>query len=256
MITCGIDIGSTTIEVVLLNGQARLGSAMVRCGYAPAENAERLVRALLESSGLTRRHVECTVATGFGRNYFQEADRVISEIACHAAGVRALCPGARTIIEIGGQDAKMISVDDQGRVRDFVMNDRCAAGTGRFVEAVARSLNMDVEETGAVALRAQQASAISSMCAVFAETEIIGLVHRGVPAGEVLRGVFDSVARRVIGMAGRIGVADPVVFTGGVARNAGIARALETVTGHPVIVPEEPEYTGAHGAAILAARAA
>jgi len=190
MITCGIDIGSTTIEVVLLDGQVRLGAAMVRCGYTPAQNAERLLRALLESSGLTRRHVGCIVATGFGRNYFQEADKVVSEIACHAAGVRAVCPEVRTIIEIGGQDAKMVSVDERGRVRDFVMNDRCAAGTGRFVEAVARSLNMDVEETGAVGLRARQASAISSMCAVFAETEIIGLLHQGVPAGEVLKGVF------------------------------------------------------------------
>jgi len=256
MITCGIDIGSTTIEVVLLDGQARLGAAMVRCGYAPADNAERLLRALLESSGLTRAHVGGIVATGLGRNYFRDADRVISEIACHTAGVRAVCPGVRTIIEIGGQDAKMISVDEEGRVRDFVMNDRCAAGTGRFVETVARSLNMDVEETAALGLDARQASAISSMCAVFAETEIIGLVHRGVPPGEVLRGVFDAVARRVIGMAGRIGVADPLVFTGGVARNAGIARALEVVTGHTIVVPEEPEYTGAHGAAILAAAAA
>lgn len=256
MITCGIDIGSTTIEVVLLDGQSRLGAAMVRSGYAPAQNAERLLSALLESSGLTRSGVGRVVATGFGRNYVRGADRVLSEIACHAAGVRAMFPEARTVIEIGGQDSKMFSVDQSGRVKDFVMNDRCAAGTGRFVESVARCLNMEVEETGPAGVRAEKACAISSMCAVFAETEIIGLLHQGVPAEEVLRGVFDAVARRVIGMAGRIGLAGPIVFTGGVARNPGIVQALERVTGYTMHVPEEPEYTGAIGAALLAAKAA
>jgi predicted CoA-substrate-specific enzyme activase len=256
MVTCGIDIGSTTIEVVLLEGQSRLGAAMVRCGYAPSQNAERMLSLLLESSGLKRKDVRRVVATGFGRNYFQGVDRVVSEIACHAAGVLTVFPEARTVIEIGGQDSKMFSVDREGRVRDFVMNDRCAAGTGRFVETVARCLNMDVEETGSAGLRARQACAISSMCAVFAETEIIGLLHQGVPVEEVLRGVFDAVARRVIGMAGRIGLTDPVVFTGGVARNVGIVQALERVTGHMMHVPDEPEFTGALGAALLAARAA
>ena len=256
MVTCGIDIGSTTIEVILLDGFRRVGAAMVQAGYAPAENANRILEAVLDSSGLARADVACIVATGFGRNYFVNADRVRSEIACHAAGVNALFPGVRTVIEIGGQDSKMMRLDGSGRVQDFVMNDRCAAGTGRFVEAVARSLNMDVGATGALGLSAKRACSISSMCAVFAETEIIGLVHQGVPPDEVMKGVFEAVARRVIGMAGKIGVDDPLVFTGGVARNGGIAQALGMVTGHPVLVPDEPEFTGALGAALLAARAA
>ncbi len=256
MVTCGVDIGSTTIEVILLDGSRRVGAAMVQAGHAPAENANRILDVALDASGLARADIACIVATGFGRNYFVNADRVQSEIACHAAGVNALFPGVRTVIEIGGQDSKMIRLDGSGRVQDFVMNDRCAAGTGRFVEAVARSLNMDVGATGALGLSATRACSISSMCAVFAETEIIGLVHQGVPPEEVMKGVFEAVARRVIGMAGKIGVDDPLVFTGGVARNCGIAQALGMVTGHPVLVPDEPEFTGALGAALLAARAA
>lgn len=255
MTTCGIDIGSTTIEVVVLHNATVRASALVQSGSAPAENASRLLTDVLRSCGLVRSDLDCVVATGFGRNYCTEADRILSEIACHAAGVSAVFPGTRTVIEIGGQDSKMIRINGRGHVEDFVMNDRCAAGTGRFVEAVARSLNVSVAETGALGLQAARACTVSSMCAVFAETEIIGLLHQGNPPREILRGVFEAVARRVIGMAGKIGVDDPLVFTGGVARNVGIARALETVTGHPVLVPEAPEYTGALGAALLGAQA-
>jgi predicted CoA-substrate-specific enzyme activase len=254
MLSCGIDIGSTTIEIVLLEGADVLGKRITASGASPAEHARKALDGLLADLRIDRAGIGRIVATGFGRNYFEHSDRAVSEITCHAAGVFSLLPDARTIIEIGGQDSKMIQLDENGRVRDFVMNDRCAAGTGKFIETVARTLVMPVEETGAMGLRAERACDISSMCAVFAETEIVGLLHQGASPESVLRGVFNAVSRRILGMSGRIGLKQDVVFTGGVAGNAGVHRALEEITGCTIRVPAGPEYTGALGAAIIASR--
>jgi predicted CoA-substrate-specific enzyme activase len=210
--------------------------------------------AALEKAGVVRGEIRRVVATGFGRNYCERADEVVSEIRCHAAGVVSLFPGAHTVIEIGGQDSKMIRLNGNGRVEEFLMNDRCAAGTGRFIEAVARTLGVSVEETGAMAIAADDVCEINSMCAVFAETEIVGLLHRGVSPGAILRGVFLSIARRTRGMVGRPGLDGEVAFTGGVARNSGVVQAIREMMGREVLVPEEPEFTGARGAAILAGR--
>jgi predicted CoA-substrate-specific enzyme activase len=254
MLTCGIDIGSSSIEIVIHNGSTIVGSSVTLSGAFPAEFARKAFDALLVELNLRRTDIARIAATGFGRNYFEQADRVVSEIACHAVGVLTQFPNARTVIEIGGQDSKMMKLDDDGKVRDFVMNDRCAAGTGRFIETVARTLNIPVEETGILGLQADTACEISSMCAVFAESEIVGLLHQGKSPGAVLRGVFNSVARRMLGMAGRIGVREEIVFTGGVARNRGVLKALQEIIGHEIRVPSEPQFTGALGAAILAQR--
>lgn len=254
MISCGIDIGSTTIEIVLLDGAGIIGKRMAASGAFPAEHARKALDGLLSELEMDRAGIGRIVSTGFGRNYFEHSDRAVSEITCHAAGVFSLMPGARTIIEIGGQDSKMMEVDDNGRVKDFVMNDRCAAGTGKFIETVARTLAMPVEETGERGLKAEKACDISSMCAVFAETEIVGLLHQGASPESVLRGVFNAVSRRILGMSGRIGLKGEIVLTGGVARNTGVHKALEEITGQPIRVPSEPQYTGALGAAIIASR--
>jgi len=254
MLTGGIDIGSSTIEIVFCDGGVVVGKRLALSGAAPADHAKRALEQLLAEHGLVRSDLVRVVATGFGRNYCTEADRALSEITCHAAGVVRELPGARTIVEIGGQDSKMIKLDDRGRVQDFVMNDRCAAGTGRFIETVARVLAIPVESTGDLALHADRPCEISSMCAVFAETEIVGLLHQGASAESVLRGVFNAVARRVLGMSGKIGLRDDVIFTGGVAMNTGVRKALEEITGRTIRVPSEPQFTGAVGAAMLAAR--
>lgn len=252
MLACGIDIGSTTIEVVLLEGTNAVGKCKSASGAFPALHAKKALESLLDEHGLERRSIGRIVSTGFGRNYFDQADHAMSEISCHAAGVFAELPGTRTIIEIGGQDSKMMQLDERGRVRDFVMNDRCAAGTGKFIETVARTLSMPIEETGGAGIRAEKAQEISSMCAVFAETEIVGLLHQGASPESILRGVFNAVARRILGMSGRIGLQQGIVFTGGVARNKGVHGALEEITRQLIKVPNEPEYTGAFGAALLA----
>jgi (R)-2-hydroxyacyl-CoA dehydratese activating ATPase len=254
VLVCGIDIGSTTIEVVLFDGSTILDMARAPSGAFPSDQAQATFGRIIAGRGIGRSEIAQIVTTGFGRNYFDGRSRSVSEISCHAAGVYWSMPRTRTIIEIGGQDSKMMRLDDNGKVRDFVMNDRCAAGTGKFIETVARTLSLPVEETGPIGMASDQACEISSMCAVFAETEIVGLLHQGIAPGCVLRGMFNAVSRRVIGMSGRLGLEDEIVFTGGVAHNIGVQRALEEITGRAIRVPHEPQFTGALGAAIIAAQ--
>lgn len=256
MICGGIDIGSRTIEVVLFDGAAVVASASALTGSHPLDNARRLLEETLAKAGLERGEIRTMVATGYGRNYFIGADSVSSEILCHAKGVSHIFPSARTVIDIGGQDSKMISLGANGRVMNFVMNDRCAAGTGKFLEMVSLMLDIPLDRMGQLTSGGEEACEISSMCAVFAESEIIGLTQSGTAEDVILRGVFRSVAKRTLSMSGRVPLNSDIVFTGGVARNAGVVRAIEKETGHTLLVPEDPQSTGALGAAILAAEKA
>jgi predicted CoA-substrate-specific enzyme activase len=255
MFTCGIDIGSRTIAAVLFEGAQVIESLVVDTGSGPRENAEKALSDVLAGAGIARRELAQVVATGYGRNYFGEADRAVSEILCHARGVSYLFPGARTVIDIGGQDSKLVSLNAEGKVLDFAMNDRCAAGTGKFIEMVSQSLNVPLERMGSATEGSIESCEISSMCAVFAESEIIGLLQRGTALDVVLRGVFRSVARRTLAMTGKVELIHDVVFTGGVALNAGVVRALEEETGIRLLVPYDPQITGAFGAALIASDA-
>ena len=192
------------------------------------------------------------LVNGYGRVSFNGAFRTVTEISCHARGVAALCPEARTIIDIGGQDSKVISINEKGKVEDFAMNDKCAAGTGRFLQIMANTLGMDVGELAASEDPSEMVG-INSMCTVFAESEIIGLLARGSPKGGIIAGLHQSVGKRVATMARRLGVKEKVVFTGGVAQNAGVRRTLEEELKSKVFVPGECQFTGALGAALLAA---
>ncbi len=255
MLTCGVDIGARSIDVVLYDGAQILESSVNNTGAFPKENAQNAFEAVLSSAGVEESDVSMVLATGYGRNYFEGAQRVVSEILCHAAGVSYLFPSVRTVIDIGGQDSKMVQVNELGKVLNFAMNDRCAAGTGKFIEMVANTLDIPLEETGGAALKTSETCEISSMCAVFAESEIVGLLHKGIPREVILRGVFKSVARRTLGMAGKTGLNEDIIFTGGVARNAGVLDSLKQETGKADIkIPANPQITGALGAAIIAAR--
>ena len=194
------------------------------------------------------------VATGYGRDAVEFADTTITEITCQARGVRFSAPNARTVVDIGGQDSKLLRLDPDGRVRDFSMNDRCAAGTGRFMEMVAARLEIELSGIGGVAARAKKAVAISSMCAVFAETEIVGLLAAGEKPANIIAGVQAAIAARIAAMAGRE-VAEQVIFTGGVALVPGMDRALAKALGHPVKVAANPQFTCALGAALMARNA-
>ena len=253
MLTCGVDIGARTIDIVLFDGMQVLDYCVVDTGAFPKDNALLAFQNILIKGGVENSNLDRIVATGYGRNYFEEADRSATEILCHAKGVAFLFPLARTIIDIGGQDSKMIEVGAGGKVLNFVMNDRCAAGTGKFIEIVANTLNIPLQETGKAVTGMTEICEISSMCAVFAESEIIGLLHKGVERAVILRGVFRSVARRTLGMAGKVGLRNDIIFTGGVARNEGVLLALKQETDNDNIkVPPEPQITGALGAAIIA----
>ncbi len=255
MICAGIDAGSRATKVVLFDTeQARVvGSGLVDQGVEQLRLAAELFERTCRSAGVGRAGVGTIVATGYGRNAVRFADTTITEITCHAQGVHHLLPEARTIVEIGGQDSKFISLDDGGRVRDFAMNDRCAAGSGRFLEVVAARLGVDLSTLGELSRESRQPALISSMCVVFAETEIIGLLAEGIAAQDIAAGVQNAIAQRVATLAGR-SLTSPVCFTGGVALQSGMVRALETALSCAVQVSPLPQYTGALGAAILAGR--
>jgi predicted CoA-substrate-specific enzyme activase len=231
-----------------------VGQGVADQGVTQDALARSLYDRVIADSGLDEAEVAAKVATGYGRNIVSFADKTITEITCHAVGVRRVAPEAMTVIEIGGQDSKVIRLDENGLVQDFMMNDRCAAGTGRFLEVVAARLEIGLDALGDLASRSSRPAAISSMCVVFAETEIIGLLASGNSPADIVAGVQNAIARRLAAMAGRK-IAEPVAFTGGVAMLPGMARALEEVLERPVGVAPTPQFTGALGAAILASRA-
>ncbi|MEI6970622.1 MAG: acyl-CoA dehydratase activase [bacterium] len=254
MIFAGIDAGSRTVKVVVLDGTRRkvVASGVADQGVRQADLAGRLLDKVLKKGGLRRKDIRRIVATGYGRDAISFAGTTITEITCHAAGVREQDCDARTVIDIGGQDSKVMRLDADGAVRDFVMNDRCAAGTGRFLEVVAERLRVRLDHLGALSGRTRNPVPINSTCVVFAETEIVGLLASGTAPARIAAGVQVAMAARVAVMAGR-NVTTPIVFTGGVAMVPGIARALARAIGHPIRTAEQPQLTGALGAAILAA---
>lgn len=255
MLCAGIDAGSRTIKVAVIEAESGkvVGKDLVDQGVDHNGRAAQLFNDVLKAHGLRRQDIARIVATGYTRNGIALADTTITEITCHAAGVRRLVPEARTVVEIGGQDSKLLWLAEDGGVRDFAMNDRCAAGTGRFLEVVAARLETSLSGLGALACLSRQPAAISSMCVVFAETEIIGLLSAGVAREDIVAGVQAAIASRIVAMAGRRTTA-PVIFTGGVALVSGMAAALEKALECPIAVAPDPQMTGALGAAVLAAR--
>jgi (R)-2-hydroxyacyl-CoA dehydratese activating ATPase len=255
MITAGVDAGSRTIKVVLFDAAARavMATGQTDQGVRQAERARAAFEEARRRAGLGAEDIAHTVATGYGRAAIDWADTTITEITCHARGARHQAPGTRTVIDIGGQDSKLIRLDPDGRVRDFTMNDRCAAGTGRFLELVAQRLEVPIEALSAAAEHAREPAVISSMCAVFAETEIVGLLSSGVSPENIVAGVQTAISTRIAAMAGDT-VDEPILFTGGVALIPGMDHTLAAALGRPVHTAPDPRFTGALGAALLAAR--
>ena len=253
MVFAGIDAGSRAVKIVVIDAAGLVLSKKMRDqGIKQEALAEELLDIALRDCGRTRDEVGRIIATGYGRSQISFADSAVTEITCHAKGVRRMNSDARTIVEIGGQDSKLIRLDVSGLVRDFVMNDRCAAGTGRFLEVVATRLGTSLDQLGRIARNSPNPAQISSMCVVFAETEIVGLLASGTPPADIAAGVQVSIAKRVVAMAGR-NVDEPVFFTGGVALVPGMAEAVSESLGRPVKIPQDPQYTGALGAALIAA---
>ena len=252
MITAGVDIGSVSTEMVVLREGEVTDSFVIDTGSNSKNAVERIVSMVQMETGLAREDIDFIITTGYGRYSSDIGDRSVTELTCHARGAWQIDPRVRTVIDIGGQDSKVIRVSEQGRSVDFIMNDKCAAGTGRFLEIIAKALELDVSELGILALRAEESISISSMCAVFAESEVVSLIAEGHPRDKIIAGVLDSIANRVGGMVHRLGLQEPVMLTGGVAKNAGIVRALRRNLGVDLIVPEEPQIVGALGAGFIA----
>ncbi|MGQ9498116.1 MAG: acyl-CoA dehydratase activase [Desulfotomaculales bacterium] len=256
MVFAGIDVGSLSAEAVLVRNGTMLAYSILPTGANSRGAAERALEEALNKAGLGRDDVAAAVATGYGRINVPFATRRITEISCHARGVAHLFPDSRTIIDIGGQDSKVIRTGPAGKVLDFAMNDKCAAGTGRFLEVMARALELELGELGKLALEAGQAAVISSMCTVFAESEVVSLIAQGVPRDQIARGLCNAIAERIVNLVHRVGLERQLVMTGGVAKNAGVVRAIEDKLGKRLLVPPEPQITGALGAALLAEEAA
>lgn len=253
MIVAGIDLGSLATKTVILDIDATMLSFhILRSGPVYHGVAETSLGKALDSAGLARDDVAYIVSTGYGRRRAPFADAEVTEITCHARGAKYIIPEARTVIDIGGQDSKVILVNEKGHVVNFVMNDKCAAGTGRFLEVMANSLDVSIERLGEFSLQSQQEVEVSSMCTVFAESEVISLRAEGCAVMDIIAALHRAIARRIIGMVGQVGMREKVAMTGGVAKNIGVVRALEYKLGTNIILPDEPQISGALGAALIA----
>jgi predicted CoA-substrate-specific enzyme activase len=245
----GIDIGSTMTKVVIIN-KGIISSVIGPTGPEQRRLANKVMEKALNKADLAFESLNYIVATGYGRINVPFADKQVTEITCHAKGVANLFPEAKTVIDIGGQDSKGIKINN-GRPIDFVMNDKCAAGSGRFLEITADALGINIEEMGELALQSENPAQISNICTVFAEQEVVNKLAEGIPLRDLVAGVLESLASRVSRMVKRLNVEEAVVITGGVAKNAGLVKSLSDKLGCHVSVPSEPLLTGAVGAAIL-----
>ena len=255
MITVGIDVGSITAKAAVLKDGRLIAHKLMLTGYNARNAGEKLFESILEDLATESASIDKIISTGYGRNSVTIADRAVTEITCHAMGAHYLDPTIRSVIDIGGQDSKAIAVDEAGNVKDFAMNDKCAAGTGRFLEVMARALEVDLDEFGDFSLKADHPSKISSLCTVFAESEVISLISKGEKRSNIIAGIHESIAARVVAMGRRVGLKPPVMMTGGVAKNIGVVKALESKTGEKIIVSREAQITGAIGAALIGQRA-
>lgn len=253
-LTIGLDSGSLTAKAVLINGKRQIISdSVIQMEIVSKKALRAAMRNVLTSAGCVRDDISYIVSTGYGRRRFKIANKTITEISCHAKGANHLFPEARTVIDIGGQDSKVIAVNRDGIATNFAMNDRCAAGTGLFLEVIARALAIKLENIGKMSLDSKVKLQISSICTVFAETEVISLVAQGRSKKDIVAAILESIARRVSGLVGRVGLREPVVMTGGVAKNIGVVKALEKELSVPIIIPDKPQIVGALGAALFAA---
>ncbi len=254
MLTAGVDVGSISAKAALLEDNRIIATCVLLTGYNARQAGRKVFDEVLAQAGRSAADIERVVGTGYGRNSIDFADKAVTEITCHAAGAHFLDPEIRAIIDIGGQDSKAIALDEQGRVKDFAMNDKCAAGTGRFLEVMARALEVDLDAFGELSLAAQKAAPISSLCTVFAESEVISLISKGEQRADIIAGIHASIGVRVAAMAKRIRVSPPVMMTGGVAKNIGVVKVLEANLQTPLRVSPYAQVTGAIGAALIASQ--
>jgi len=254
----GIDIGSATSKAIIINGEGRiLGFSVIPTTYDLESCGKEVFKLVLNQTGRSEKDVKKVISTGYGRRCISFSNKTMSEILCHAEGTKRLFPEVKTIIDIGGQDSKIIELDKEGSINKFEMNDKCAAGTGRFLEVLSeRILNLNVEELGPLSLKSKDPCTISSICTVFAESEIISYLSARRRREDIASGLSKAIAKRVIaiGRGAQISFKVPICFTGGVAKNIGVVKAIEEELKKKVIVPDHPQITASLGAALFASR--
>ena len=249
----GIDVGSLSADAVIIDENGNMaGYAVVPTGHDSRASGSRAYTLALEKAGIAENDVAGSCSTGYSRDRVLEAGAMKTEISCHAKGAKSLFENANTVIDIGGQDSKAIRLGDNGRVLDFAMNDKCAAGTGRFLEVMAKTLNVPLENLGDMALESGEHITISSTCTVFGESEVVSLISVGKAPRDIAAAVCRSIAHRASALASRVGVSEEVIMTGGVAKNTAVLKALSSELGITIKRPEEPQITGALGAALFA----
>ena len=256
MIICGMDLGTQKVKVVVLKDGAIVARAAAFSGFDPTEAAKQAVNAALKQASLQLSDVACFVATGSGMELAPFAASTVSMMGADAKAGTNVFPKARTIIDVGAEEARAIKCDEQGVMVDFVVNERCAAGAGAFIEAMARALEVKLEEMGPLSLKAERASQINASCVIFGESDVVSLIHRQEPKAEIARAIFDAMADRIGSMVHRLGVNPEVVLVGGVAKDVGFVAALNRKLGVNVLIPQCPDFAGALGAALTAANRA
>jgi len=252
LIACGVDIGSSTSKVVILRDSEILGYSIVPTGAESVNSAHKALDEVLVSTGLSLEQLGYVVATGYGRIIVPFAHETVTELTCHARGANWLFPSARTILDMGGQDCKAISCNENGRVVNFIMNDKCAGGTGRFLEMIAEVLNVPLQEIGGLSLESQHAILFNTICAVFAKTEAISYLRNGIAKSDILAGLHEAIATRSLNLLKRVSIQQDFSITGGIAKNRGMVEKLKEKVGLEPLLCEDPQIIGALGAALFA----
>jgi predicted CoA-substrate-specific enzyme activase len=253
MIVAGVDVGSLYTKALILDSAENILSyEIIRSGFIYQEAASSCLEAALEQSGFNFNDMAYAVSTGYGRARVSSANEHVSEISCHARAAKWLFPEVRMVVDIGGQDSKVIYVGDDGQVLNFVMNDKCAAGTGRFLEVMAEALSVELDKMGDLSAQSSNAVEVSSQCTVFAESEVISLLTAGSHREDIIAAIHRSIIRRIMAMIGQLGKKERVTMTGGVTKNGGVLRELEKSLNTTLLISEEPQVAGALGAALIA----
>jgi len=256
MISAGIDLGTQRVKVVILKDNKIIGKSQQLSGFEPTKAAEQALQEALKEAKLSREDIEHLTATGAGVNLAPSADSTVSMMGADAKAGAYYFSSARTVIDVGAEDARAVKCDERGAMLDFVVNARCAAGAGTFIEAMARALEVELEDMGSLSLKAERASPINASCVIFAESDVVSLIHKDEPKTEIARAIFDAMAERVASMVLRLGVNQDIVLVGGVGKDDGFVASLKRRLGTEIRIPEDPIYAGAVGAALVAAKRA
>jgi benzoyl-CoA reductase subunit D len=256
MLTAGIDMGTQRVKVVILKDNQILSQNQNFSGFEPTKAAEQAFEEALQNAKLSREDIQHVTATGAGVEMTPFSDSTISMMGADARAGAYFFSSARTVIDVGAEEARAVRCDEKGIMLDFVVNARCAAGAGTFIEAMARALEVELDDMGSLSLKAERASPINASCVIFAESDVVSLIHREEPKTEIARAIFDAMAERVSSMVHRLGINPDIVLVGGVAKDVGFIASLKRRLGMEILIPEEPLFAGAVGAALIAAKRA